>query len=273
MYRCRQVGFTLIELLVVISIIALLIGILLPALSSAREAAYSSKCLSNIRQTGIAANTYAVDFDNFMMPAALELPYDGDMHEVDWHIYLWAHYLNQNDGAMKCPSQGADALFNPDNDHSYTPMDTVYSSLTDVSYMMNVIRPSSTYWNNGDTPTTEDDAMITHTKSKISGWTGAASGTGADSDHTPLRVDQSRGAQAILVTDHRSNWSTSYAFSIYRWGTTDWGNNELGGSAGQRRIVGLHHKGGSFNALFGDGHGQTVPEKTLDYTYWIAYER
>ena len=58
-------GFTLIELLVVISIIALLIGILLPALGAARESAQSIGCLSNLRQVGIGVNAYATDNKDF----------------------------------------------------------------------------------------------------------------------------------------------------------------------------------------------------------------
>ena len=66
--RCRAnpPAFTLIELLVVISIIALLVAILLPALQAARTVAQRTKSLSNVRQISIALHTYANDNDTSM---------------------------------------------------------------------------------------------------------------------------------------------------------------------------------------------------------------
>ncbi|MHC4638557.1 MAG: type II secretion system protein, partial [Planctomycetota bacterium] len=60
----KSKGFTLIELLVVISIIALLMAILMPTLSKAKELATETACLSNLKQWGVVYNMFFADNDS-----------------------------------------------------------------------------------------------------------------------------------------------------------------------------------------------------------------
>src|SRR4051794_13723766 len=87
-------GFTLVELLVVIGIIALLVSILLPSLSRAREQAKQVKCLSNIRQLGMAFVMYTNSNKGWFPKSA---PNTGHQPE-DW-IY-WQSGLDLDESAI-----------------------------------------------------------------------------------------------------------------------------------------------------------------------------
>ncbi len=94
-------GFTLIELLVVIAIIALLMGILLPSLNRAREQARKIACLSNMRQMGIALQTYLIDSEYRLPPSSCRCEDPND----HW-LRILAGYTRQQ-LLFHCPSDRA----------------------------------------------------------------------------------------------------------------------------------------------------------------------
>ncbi len=79
----RSRKFTLIELLVVIAIIAILAGMLLPAISAAKEQGRRGDCLSNIKQLGLAAHQYQVDWKGYFPPSSWDAASYPSLHR--WH--------------------------------------------------------------------------------------------------------------------------------------------------------------------------------------------
>ncbi len=259
-------GFSLVELLVVITIIGILLALLLPALSAAREDSRQTICLSNLHELGLATTEYTTENNNFYpdhrsneaetLYATTEPSWAGTMAywPVDYRKEIGPYLAANADATKWSPNYGV--FYCPD--------------MLDASYLFTHPHPLMVY-------TTNPQAM----------WLGTTTGDGATDGRCNSNYQIAEGflrtyansftfAQTngtTLIANPGDNQSFSLRVSqiqnpgntVVIADTVAFGINFYG--LGSFQLPGYTPHGSGANALFADGHAAWQPLNTLKPQY------
>ena len=256
----RKKCFTLIELLVVIAIIAILAGMLLPALNGVRATAKTATCQSNLKQVGTVLFTYATDNGDIIVPASRAadstryvsrgFPYpDGAIREIPWIWWVTSYFgidscIPKSDGDhrfARIPGVWANSILYCPAITKTAVLDGVnYTYICYVSYGMPAfIGGGPDYHSDGRNikkfPTTF--GRLTHPASRA---------LLTDSVYTANSYNNDVNRTQDLSTPDRSGW---YVVAS--------------GSDANNTFISTKRHGGKTNITFADGHVETVTANTV----------
>jgi prepilin-type N-terminal cleavage/methylation domain-containing protein/prepilin-type processing-associated H-X9-DG protein len=282
----RKSAFTLIELLVVISIVALLIALLLPSLSQAREVSRNVACMSNQKQLGIGVAAYATDSRNYYPIGAMVDSATGLSHAHRWYIALGPYLNNDPLPANTYSEMTTPTLTGKSYSWDYQARGRVLSVTTDGgfgTYTVSSFGKSNVYTcpsttgvveNTGSQPgpfpgAWDVDYQINGGVTGFNNWAGYPPATW----YQPPKRDVVNPAAAWSFMDGNS-WSSNGGIVSYAYPCLGVGAEYTGGvlypaTFNKGMFINRHKNGSTTNIAYFDGHGEAW--WTYDRIAYISY--